>query len=53
MKILKIKRLAVQVSMVLSLPTAALAQSILPFPQMPTASVAKDTMAESTHKRRV
>ena len=53
MKILKIKKLAVQVSMVLSFPTAALAQSILPFPQTPTASVAKDTMAESTHKRRV
>lgn len=53
MKILKLKRLAVQISMVLSLPTAAVAQSTLPFPPTPTASVAKETMAESTHKRRV
>ena len=53
MKILKLKRLAVQISMVLSLPTAAVAQSTLPFPPTPTASIAKETMAESTHKRRV
>lgn len=53
MKKFKFKRLAIQISMVLSLPTAAIAQSTLPFPPTPTASTAKETMAESTHKRRV
>lgn len=29
-----------------------IAQNVLPFPTTPTASIAKDTMADSTHKRR-
>lgn len=53
MNYLNLKRLAMQIGVALSLPAAGYGQSTLPFPPTPSASVANETMAESTHQRRV
>ena len=40
-------------SLFLGVPVITIAQDILPFPLAPSASIAKDTMEESTHIRRI